>query len=142
MKRFFCFLLMMIGLPLLLGMGSQGGAPTDKIPVPAKKFTATYVDQMDITTECSDASIEGTIFLEGKKGEGTFTVAFENIQQVVFRQQEGKLYGQLKLRDGSSLELLVGKDKKAYGRTKFGTFQIRLNDLKKMIITPTLQKKG
>jgi hypothetical protein len=34
------------------------------------------------------------------------------------------------------------KDKKAYGRTKFGTFRIRLNDLKKMIIEPALQKKS
>jgi hypothetical protein len=33
--------------------------------------------------------------------------------------------------DGNSIELVIGKDKKVYGRTKFGTFQIRLNDLKK-----------
>ncbi|MCX5857408.1 MAG: hypothetical protein NTZ57_05815 [Deltaproteobacteria bacterium] len=141
MKRYFCFLLMIIGLPLLLGMGAQGGVPTDKIPVPAKKFTATYIDQTDVTTECMDASIEGTTFLDGKKGEGTFAVAFENIQQIVFRQYAEKFYGQITLRDGSSLELVISKDRKAYGRTKFGTFQIRLNDLKKMIIDPALQKK-
>jgi hypothetical protein len=44
--------------------------------------------------------------------------------------------------DGNSIELVIGKDKKVYGRTKFGTFQIRLNDLKKMIIEPALQKKS
>jgi ABC-type Na+ efflux pump permease subunit len=142
MKRNFSFFLMIVCLPLLLGMGSQGGTPADKIPVPARKFIATLVDQMDITTQCSDVSIEGGTALQGKVGEGTYTVDFENIQEVVFRQHSEKLNGQVKMRDGSSIELIIGKDKKAYGRTKFGTFQIRLNDLKKMIIEPALQKKS
>jgi hypothetical protein len=142
MKRNFGFFLMILCLPLLLGMGSQGGTPADKIPVPAKKFMATFVDQMDISTQCSDVSIEGGTALQGKMGEGTYTIDFENIQEVVFRHHAEKLNGQVKMRDGSSIELIIGKDKKAYGRTKFGTFQIRLNDLKKMIIEPALQKKS
>ena len=142
MKRNFSFFLMILCLPLLLGMGSQGGTPADKIPVPARKFIATFVDQMDITTQCSDVSIEGGTALQGKVGEGTYTIDFENIQEVVFRQHAEKLNGQVKMRDGSSIELIIGKDKKAYGRTKFGAFQIRLNDLKKMIIEPALQKKS
>lgn len=142
MKRHFSLILVIVCLPLLLGMGSQGGTPTEKIPVPSKKFMATFVDQMDVTTQCSEVSIEGGIALQGKIGEGTYTVAFENIREIVFRLHEEKLYGQVRLHDGSSIELVVGKDKKAYGRTKFGTFQIRLHDLKKMIIEPILQKKS
>jgi hypothetical protein len=142
MKRHFCFLLMILSLPLLLGMGSQGGTPDDKIPVPEKKFTATFVDQMDVTTQCTDVSIGGGTSLQGNIGEGTYTVSFENIREVVFRQHAERLYGQVKMPDGNSIELVIGKDKKAYGRTKFGTFQIRLNDLKKMIIEPALQKKS
>jgi hypothetical protein len=75
-------------------------------------------------------------------GEGTYTVSFENIREVVFRQHEERLYGQIKMPAGNRIELVIGKDKKGYGRTKFGTFQIRLNDLKKMIIEPALQKKS
>ncbi len=142
MKRHFCFILMLACFPFLLGMGSQGGTPADKIPVPAKKFMATFVDQMDVATQCSDVSIEGWTALNGKMGEGIYTVDFENIQDVLFRQHAEKLNGQVRMRDGSSIELIIGKDKKAYGRTKFGTFQIRLNDLKKMIIEPALQKKN
>jgi hypothetical protein len=141
MKRNFGFLLVILCLPLLLGMGSQGGTPADKIPVPAKKFKATFVDQTDVATECTDVSIEGSTALQGRIGEGTYTVAFENIQEVVFRLHAEKLYGQVKMRDGSDIELIIGKDKRAYGQTKFGTFQIRINDLKKMIIDPVLQKK-
>jgi len=142
MKYYSGLILMILCLPLLLGMGSQGGMPADKIPVPAKKFTATFVDQMDVTTQCIDVSIEGGTALQGKIGDGTYTVAFENIREIVFRQHEEKLYGQIRMSDGSSLELIVVKDKKAYGRTKFGTFHIRLIDLKKMIIEPVLQKKS
>jgi hypothetical protein len=124
MKRHYCFILMLVCFPFLLGMGSQGGTPADIIPVPEKKFTATFVDQMDVLTQCSDVSIEGGTALQGKIGEGTYTVAFENIKEVVFRLHEERLHGQVRLPDGSSIELVVGKDKKAYGRTKFGTFQI------------------
>jgi hypothetical protein len=142
MRRFFQLLLIILLLPLITGMGSQGGTPSDKIPVPAKKFTAIFIDQMDITTECREVSIEGATFLEGKKGEGTFSVAFENIQTVVFRLNEGKLYGLIKLRDGGTMELLLNKERKAYGRTKYGTFQIRLHDLKKIMMGQADQKKG
>jgi hypothetical protein len=141
MKRNLIFLLMILCLPLMLGMGSQGGTPADKIPVPAKKFKATFVDQADVATECTDVSIEGSTALQGRMGEGTHTVPFENIQEVVFRQHAEKLYGQVKMRDGSSIELIIGKDKRVYGQTKFSTFQIRINDLKKIIIDPGLQKK-
>ena len=62
-----CFFLL-IAIPVLMGMGSlQGPASPDKIPAPSKKFTAVFVDQMDVSTECSESSIEGTSFLEGKR---------------------------------------------------------------------------
>jgi hypothetical protein len=142
MKRVFLTILICSFLTVLLGMGSQGGTPTDKIPLPTKKFNAIYIDQMDVATECSEISIDGSTFLEGKKGEGVYSISFENIRQVVFRLSEGKLYGLASLRDGSSIELVLNREKKAYGRTRFGTFQIKLNDLKKVILDSAAQKRG
>ena len=64
-------------------MGSlQGPAPAEKIPIPVKKYNATFVDQMDVITECTHVSIEGATFLEGKRGEGNYTISFDNIDQV------------------------------------------------------------
>ena len=54
----------------------------------------------------------------------------------------GKLNGVIKLNDGSIVELALNKDSRAYGRTKFGTFQIRLADLKKIIIGGSPTHKG
>ena len=119
--------------PLIMGMGTSGGTP-GKIPIPAKKFTAVMIDQADVVTEVNDVSIEGVTFLEGKKGEGTFTVGFENVNYMNFLMKEGKLQCLITLRDGNTLQFFVNKNHQAYGRTNYGTFQISLNDLKKMII--------
>lgn len=135
MKRFFSGIILLIAVSLLMGMGSvQGPASPDKIPSTVKKYNATFVDQLDVVTECREVSLEGATFLEGKRGEGTYTISFDNIDQVLFRMKSDQLTGIVKLRNGSTSELIVTKSQKAYGRTQYGTFQIRLADLKKLII--------
>jgi hypothetical protein len=137
MKKRIGFLFLLFAIPVLLGMGSlQGTASPEKIPVPVKKYTVVFLDQMDVATECSEASIEGTTFLEGKKGEGTFTISFDSIDQISFHMNAERLTGMVKLRDGGTSELTLNKTRKAFGRTKYGTFQIKLSDLKKLVIRP------
>jgi len=127
--------IILVTIPFLVGMGSmQGPSSPEKIPVPAKQYHATFVDQMDVTTECKDASIEGAIYLEGKRGEGNYTISFDNIEQVSFRLHADRLIGIVKMHDGGTSELILNKSQKAYGRTKYGTFQIKLSDLKKLSI--------
>lgn len=135
MKRFLFFLLLMTVMSVLLGLGSlQGPASPDKIPVPVKKYTATILDQMDVVAQCSDVSIEGETFLEGKRGEGNYTISFDNIEQILFLFNADRLTGIVKLRDGGSSELTLNKSQKLYGRTRYGTFQIKLQDIKKLAI--------
>ena len=135
MKKWIGCFFLLIAIPILMGMGSlQGQASPEKIPIPAKKYTAVFVDQMDIATECSEASIEGTTFLEGKRGEGTYTISFDNIDQISFRLNAERLTGMVKLRDGEMSEFTLNKTQKAFGQTKYGTFQIKLSDLKKLVI--------
>jgi hypothetical protein len=134
-KRFPVYVLTIL-IPVLLGMGSVGDTGTPgRIPVPDKKFTAVVIDQMDVATETRDISIEGGTFLEGKKGEGTFTVGFENIKFVNFLMSDGKLFGHAQLKDGKMVQLSLNKSKKLFGKTPYGTFQIPLGDLKKITIT-------
>jgi hypothetical protein len=112
-------------------MGSNNSV--DNIPKTAKNFKVTFIDQTDISTECTDVSIAGQTFLEGKKGDGVLTINFENIKNISFLNSNGNLKGLVRLKDGNSLEIALIKDQKAYGRTKYGAFQIKLNDLKKII---------
>ncbi|MCG6533717.1 MAG: hypothetical protein L7F78_03300 [Syntrophales bacterium LBB04] len=141
--RSFLLLPILAILPFLLAMGSlTGEGSPDKIPIPAKKFTATFIDQTDVITECRDISIEGGAYLEGKRGEGTYTIPFDNIRSILLRMAEGKLIGIATLHDGSIVELSLNKNHKAYGHTRYGTFQIRLADLKKMIIGEIQKKRN
>jgi hypothetical protein len=143
MKRLFFFIIILIVLPLLLGMGSpRGEGSPEKIPVPVKKYRTSFIDQTDVMTECRDVSIEGGTFIEGKRGDGIYTISFDNINYVTFRLNEGRLYGLIKLNDGNTVELILNKDQRAYGLTKFGTFQIKLLDLKKLTIGGSSQKRN
>ena len=135
MKRFLLLAALIAVAPFLLGMGSlQGPASPEKIPVPVKKYTATVLDQTDVVAQCGDVSIEGETFLEGKRGEGNYTISFDSIAEVLFLLQGGKLTGIVRLRDGKSSELTLTKNQKLYGRTRYGTFQIKLQDIKKLAI--------
>ncbi len=125
----------MLFVPFILGMGSiTGDDSPDRIPVTEKKFSATFVDQMDVVTRCTDVSIEGKTFIEGMKGGGTYTIPFEKIKSVRFFLKDGELKGLMLLRNDSKDELILNKDYKVYGRTGHGTFQIGVSGLKKMIM--------
>lgn len=128
------FFLIVLLVPFLLGMGSIIGENSpDKIPVPELKYTAMYIDQMDVMTDCNEVSIEGKTFVEGKKGKGLYTIPFENIKSILFMFKNEELTGIIKLRDGSETTLVLTKDHKAYGKVHVGTFQIKLINLKKMV---------
>lgn len=135
MKKILPLIILSMATLLSLGMGSlQEPMKNDHIPKPAKNFTVTYIDQMDMMTECTEASIEGNIFIEGKRGEGTYAVSFEKIKEVTFFKDKGQFKALLKLRDGVTIDLgVLTKAQRAYGKTKYGTFQIKLENVKKMI---------
>ncbi|MBN2515054.1 MAG: hypothetical protein JXC33_03370 [Deltaproteobacteria bacterium] len=132
-SRFHKFFFIVFLVPFLVGMGSIFGEDSpDKIPVPELKYTAMFIDQMDVITECTEVSIQGKTYLEGKKGEGLYTIPFENIKSILFMLKKGELTGIVKLRDGSKTTLILMIDHKAYGKAHVGTFQIKLINLKKM----------
>ena len=142
MKRSYKSLFILLLIPLLVGMGNSifGEGPADKIPIPEQKFAAIYIDQMDVITECKDVSIQGKTFLEGKKGKGTYAIPFEKIENILFIVKDDELKGCIRLKDKSKTELILKKDHKAYGHTKYRTFQIKLINLKKMVLASKSQK--
>lgn len=140
----FLLLVIFTAVPLIMAMGAlQGECPADRVPATVKKISATYIDENDIVTECTEASIEGCTFLEGRRGKGNYTIDFEKIKSVAFRIANGELRGTAALRDGGDVTLVLNKDKKAYGKTRFGAFQIKLANLKRMTISQvSVPEKG
>jgi hypothetical protein len=140
MKSYWNLLFFVAVIPLIIGMGSlSGGSSPDKIPLPEKKFNITFIDQMDVATECRNASIEGNTFIEGKIGNGNYTISFDKISNITFHLYGDKLVGVLKLNDGSTIELSLNKSAKAYGLIQNGTYQIKLIDIKRMIISASVK---
>ncbi len=137
MKRSYKVLFIMLFLPFLTGMGSSmlGGDSADQIPRPDENFTAIYIDQLGVATKCNGVSIQGETFIEGKKGEGTYTIPFERIENILFVLKNADLKGRILLKNKNRTELILNKKQKAYGHTKYGTFQIKLINLKKMVLT-------
>jgi hypothetical protein len=85
-------------------------------------------------------AVQGATFLEGKRGEGNYTISFDNIEQILFRLNAERLTGTEKLYSGGTHELILNKNQRVYGRTTCGTFQIKHRDLKKLTITSSSQK--
>jgi len=138
-KNIVAFMMLFAFLPFLVGMGALQGQSPEKIPMPKKKFTATLIDQTDVITELKDVSIEGETFLEGNRGAGTIAVTFDKIREISFRYDGDKLKGIAVLTDGQTIELTLSKNQRAYGQTKYGTYQIKLSDLKKITLNKARQ---
>ncbi len=135
MKKIRLFVTMIMMIPFITGMGAvpKGNVSPEKIPVPDRSFTGVCIDQMDIATNCTEISIEGKTFVEGKMGEGTYTVDFQNIKSIDFLSAGDTMVGRLQLHDGSVKELGINGNFRVYGRTGYGTFQITIIHLKRII---------
>lgn len=135
MKKGLYLIAFLTGFLLITGMGGLGGlggTPTGKIPTPEKDFSATLIDKQDVVTKCKQVSRDGDVFFLGKKGRGTVTIPFEKVKTAEFQNGKGSVIAVLKLIDGQTIEIEMDKSQKFYGNVNFGTFQIEVNDLKKV----------
>jgi hypothetical protein len=62
------------------------------------------------------------------------------VKERILRVKAEQLIGIVKLRDRGTSELTLNKTQKAYGQTKYGTFQIKMADLKKLVIRTAAQR--
>ncbi|MDD5475573.1 MAG: hypothetical protein PHU03_03560 [Syntrophales bacterium] len=139
MKKSRFIVLLTLSLPFLLGMGmSTANIVAEDIPMPAKEFSAVFLDQMDTATECYNVSIEGKTFFEGRHGKGFYIVPFENIESVFFLMKNEVLTASIAMKQEQGfVELKLNPDLRVFGRTRWGTFQIRMGDLKSIRMNVT-----
>ena len=114
----FAYTLVIIGVAFLaLGMGSLGEEEPTKIPEPNDDFSATVIDQRDISSDITLFSLDGQTFLSGKHGGATVSIPFKNIREIAFYAKDGDLFAVVTLREGPQVELTVDKDRVFYGRS-------------------------
>ncbi|MFQ5586906.1 MAG: hypothetical protein ACE5GF_08815 [Thermodesulfobacteriota bacterium] len=110
-------------------------APVGEIPTPEISYTATFIDDQEISTLCQEVSWEGKTFLRGMRGKGIVTIPFEKIRRVVFvgEMQEGKRDAQVTLRNGDVVAITFDGEVMLYGMASFGSYQITVKHLKEIV---------
>lgn len=132
-KRIWGLVLVILGACLSMGMGDMGEGPR-RIPTPTENFAATIVDRADVSTQVSMFSIDGFTFFIGERGKGKVAVPFAHIKQADFNLTDQGLQVLLSLHNGSTVTIKADRNKKCYGVSNIGNFQISLGDIKILMI--------
>jgi hypothetical protein len=119
---------------LTVGMGNMGERGVIDIPEPEKNYTATLVDQADVSMDLEKFSFEGRTYFIGKLGRAEISIDFDKIDSVLFILQDDHVKVKVNLKDGKALEILVDKGKNCYGISSFGNVRIEVQDIKKVAV--------
>ncbi len=119
---------------VLLGMGNLGGTPEGAVPNTEENIKAKLVDRSGLTTDLTKFSMNGKVFLEGKRGEGKMTVFFRDIMEVSFGPVSGDTVpADMLLKTGSRLQLKVRKNDVFYGDTGTAAYRISAQDVSRIV---------
>ncbi len=109
--------------------------PMEEVPAPEKSFTATVIDDQDISTKIKDITMNGRLYLVARRGKAVLTIPFEKVKRVTLigesrdRGREAKVT----LRAGDSVGVTLDDDIEISGRTPYGTYRITLKNTKEII---------
>jgi hypothetical protein len=126
--------LALLAAAMLTGMGDLGGIPAGTVPKTDENIKAQIVDRSGVSTELSSFSMDGQIFLDGRRGDGQMNIFFRELREIGF----GKVSGEevpvdLLLKSGSRLQLNVRKRTLFYGDTGYGAYRIPARDVSRIV---------
>ncbi len=126
--------LVLLIAPLLMGMGNLGGTPEGTIPKTEENVQAQLVDRSGVSTHLTRFSMDGNVFLSGRRGEGQMNVFFRDLKEVSFGPLSGNdAPADLQLKSGKHVQLKVEKNAVFYGDTGSGTFRISAGDVSRIV---------
>jgi len=128
--RCLSLLFALLTAPLLLGMGMGGGKDVIQ---PAVDIHAVLTDRDGTRVDLTRFNIDGRVQLEGEMGRGTLRVAFEDIREIEFREDNrSRTLAVVRLKQGDTVELKVRSSLTFYGRTPVGIYEVRARDIAKV----------
>lgn len=123
--------LVLLAAVMLTGMGDLGGTPEKT----KENIKARIVDRSGVATDVSQFSLDGKLFLEGKRGDGTMSVFFRDLEEIGFGPVSGgEVPADLLLRSGDRLQLKMRKSAVFYGDTGYGAFRISAGDVGRIVL--------
>lgn len=133
MRSVLTTVLILLTAAMLAGMGSLG-APEGTVPKTEENIKAQVIDRAGVSTDLSRFSMDGNVFLEGRRGEGTMSVFFRELKEVSFGPVSGEdAPAELLLKSGSRLQLKVRKSAIFYGDTGAGAYRISASDVSRIV---------
>lgn len=134
MRRLMTGALSLLAVALLLGMGSIGVAPEGTIPKTEENIRAQLVDRAGVATELSRFSMDGKVFLDGRRGSGQMSVFFRDLKEVDFGPTSGDdTPSDLLLKSGKRIQLKVDRRAMFYGDTGAGTYRITAGNVSRIV---------
>lgn len=120
---------------LSLGMGTMGDPSAVKTPEPDKNYTATVVDQEDVSMDLEKFTVNGQTYLTGKLGKADLAIDFERIRSILFVTADGVTTAAVTLGDRKQVDLIVAQDTPCFGASSFADVRIEVKDIKKILFT-------
>lgn len=134
MRKLMTVTLVLLTAALLLGMGNIGGTPEGTIPKTSENIRVQLADRAGVTTELSHFSMDGNIFLAGRRGAGQMSVFFRELAEVSFGPVSGNdAPAELFLKSGKRVQLKMDKKAVFYGDTGSGTFHIATGEVSRIV---------
>lgn len=134
MRNLLTVALALLAAVLLMGMGSVGGTQEGTIPKTNENIQAQLVDRSGVSNELTRFSMDGNVFLNGRRGEGQLSVFFRDLKEVSFGPVSGKdAPADLLLKSGKHVQMKVNKSAVFYGDTGSGTYHISAGDVSRIV---------
>lgn len=130
MRKIRLFVLLSLVFFATVGMGGLGGSSRVNIPEPGRNYTATIVDQSDVSSNVEKLSFEGQTAISGKMGSGDVSIGFDKIISINFLLEGDVLKASVLLQDGRTISLVVDKATHCYGKLPYGDFKIAVRGIK------------
>lgn len=135
MRSIVTTMLVLLTASVLMGMGNLGGTPEGQVPKTDENIKVQLIDRSGVSTELTKFSMNGKVFLEGKRGEGEMSVFFHDLKEVSFNPVSGDTVpAELLLKSGSRIQLKIPKGAVFHGDTGVGAYRISAHDVSRIVI--------
>jgi len=126
--------LMVIVFMVTTGMGSFGDQQSVEAPEPDVLYTATLVDQSDVSMTLDKVSCNGQTFVFGYMGRSQVSIDFEKISAIFYFLRDDEIQASITLKDGNTVEITVEEDIPWHGVSPYANVRIDTKDIKKITL--------
>jgi hypothetical protein len=142
MKSWLGIVVIIMASLFLLGMGNmEQGKKPGEIPIPDNDVSATITDNEGMTLSLTQFSINGQTYFTGKLGAGRVALPLNQIRVITFSADSKGTTARIELTDNSQMTVYPEKGITVYGRIKVGTYQVSIDQLKKIEILSFVERK-